>query len=673
MRSFVTHKLLLALILLVAFALRIVGVGGQSPPGVAHDEVAHWLIARDILAGNHAVYFTAAYGHEAGYHYLEAIFLLLLSDNLLALRLLAAFCGLLGVAVTYALARRLFGETVALLAAGLLAVLFWPVFYGRLALRAISLPVVAGLSAIFWWQAWQSDRMTRWQGDKGQTSQQFTLSPLHLFTVSGLFAGLSLYTYLAARAVPIFFLLFILYLALVHRQELKVRWRGVGAFTAVFLLTAFPLFYYLQTHPGAEFRVAEVSQPLTDLLAGNPLPVLQNGLKLAGMFGVVGDPLWREGVPGAPVFEPVLALLFYGGVFLSLWRWRDGRYAFILLWLLVSLLPSLVTINAPSHIRSINALVVMSIFPALLIHNLGELSTDFPRLSTKGVKLGLTILAFTFFLLYAGRTLYLTFQVWPTGGDIPFAWQTAFAEVAAILDESDGTAVALAGWSPDTMDSPTMTLLRQNDAPPISHFNPQEGTLIIPPTGQIIRPSTLPLDPYWETQLAAWGVLTTTHQHTTHYTLPTAPLPAPQFPANTSFGNELVFLGHDFTCHPVTLSPSDGCHRRHLVTYWRVTAVPAHARRLFIHFLDENGQQIGDAYAFDTADPQSLWFPHWQPGDLILQKQEIPIPLTDVAHIRLGWFDPYSCDPGPCQNLLTPAGAPFLVLPLDLSLINASP
>ncbi len=649
MRSFVTHKLLLVLILLVAFALRIVGVVGQSPPGVAHDEVAHWLIARDILAGNHAVYFTAAYGHEAGYHYLEAIFLLLLGDNLLALRLVAAFCGLLGVVVTYALAKRLFGETVALLAAGLLAVLFWPVFYGRLALRSISLPVIAGLSAIFWWRAWQSDRVTGWQGDKVQPPRQFTVSPLHLFTLSGFFAGLSLYTYLAARAVPIFYALFVVYLALVHRRELRARWRGVVLFTAVFLLTAFPLFYYLQSNPGAEFRVAEVSQPLNELRAGNPSPVLVNGLKLAGMFGVVGDPLWREGVPGVPVFEPLLALLFYGGVFLSLWRWRDGRYAFILLWLLVSLLPSLVTINAPSHIRSINALVVMSIFPALFIHSLGELSTDFARLSTKRVKLGLTILAFTFFLLYVGRTLYLTFQVWPTGGDVPFVWQTALAEAAAILDAGDGTAVALAGWSPDTMDSPTMTLLRQNDATLLSHFNPQEGPLLIPESGRVIRPSALPLDPHWETQLATWGAVTTTLQHTTYYTLPAIPAVTPQFPANTPFGNELTFLGSDLT-------PS------HLITYWRVTAVPPAPRRLFIHFLNENGQQISEAYAFDTADPQSLWFPHWQPGDLLLQKQEIPVPLADAAYIRLGWFDPTTCDPGPCQNLLTPADEPFLLL-----------
>lgn len=637
------HRPILLLILLTAFALRIVGVVGQFPPGVAHDEVAHWLIARDILAGNHAIYFTAAYGHEAGYHYLEAIFLSLLGDNLLALRLPAVLCGLLGVAVTYALAKRLFGETVALLAAGLLAVLFWPVFYGRLALRAISLPVVAGLSAYFWWQGWLLTQRRR--------------GAERYFVLAGLFAGLSLYTYLAARAVPIFFLLFILYLALVHRRELQARWRGVVGFTAVFLLTAFPLFYYLQTHPGAEFRVAEVSQPLNELRAGSPLPVLQNGLKLAGMFGVVGDPLWREGVPGVPVFEPVLALLFYGGVFLSVWRWRDGRYAFILLWLLVSLLPSLVTINAPSHIRSINALVVMSIFPALLIHNLGELSTDFPRLSTKRVKLGLTILAFTFFLLYAGRTLYLTFQVWPAGGDVPFVWQTAFAKVATILDESDGTAVSLAGWSPDTMDSPTMTLLRQNDATPLSHFNPQEGTLLIPKSGQIVRPSALPLDPYWEIQLADWNATVITTALTTHYNLHTPPPLTPTIPANISFGGEIQFLGYALTSSPA-----------YLLTYWRVTAVPSAPRRLFIHFLDENGQQIGEVYAFDTADPQSLWFPHWQSGDLLLQKHEIPVPLAEVAHIRLGWFDPYSCDSGPCQNLLTPTGEPFLLLTIEQEL-----
>ncbi|MCP4362099.1 MAG: hypothetical protein GY796_29170 [Chloroflexi bacterium] len=646
-------------ILITAFALRIIGVVGESPPGVAHDEVAHWLIDRSILDdGRHTVYFTEAYGHEAGYHYLEAAFLFLLGDNLLVLRLPAVFSGLLGVAVTYALAKRLFGVRVALLAAGLLAVLFWPVFYSRLALRAIFLPFVAGLSALFWWRGWQD---ASGQVTNGKYTSSKSLH--HLIILSGFFAGLSLYTYLAARAVPIFYALFVGYLALVHRQELKVRWRGVVGFTAVFLITAFPLFYYLQSNPGAEFRVAEVSQPLDDLLMGNPLLVLQNGLKLAGMFGLMGDPLWREGVPGVPVFAPFVAVLFYGGVLLSMWRWKDGRYAFILLWLLVSLSPSLVTINAPSHIRSINTLVVVTMFPAIFIHKLLELSTVFPRLSTKTTKLLLTILAFTFFSLYVLRTVYLIFNVWPGGGDVPFVWQSAFAKAAVFSDEElerEGdekwSGVALAGWSPETMDSPSLALLRQNDDIPLSHFNPQEGTLILPESGHIIRPSTLSLDPYWEEKLSEWGAAVTEDQLITHTILDT-PFPITiQFPATTQFGDELTFLGYNLECDPLTSSP---CH---LVTYWLVTAVPLSARRLFIHFLDENGNQLADAYAFDTVDPQGLWFPHWQLGDFILQQHDLPVPRNDIAQIRLGWFDPYTCDLGTCQNLPTIEGDPFLLI-----------
>lgn len=631
------HLALMSAILLAAFALRVVGVAGESPPGVAHDEVANWLIDRSILdEGNHALYFTRAYGHEAGFHYLQAAVIALVGDNLLALRLPAAFAGLWGVAVAFALARRLFGMQAALLAAGLLAVLFWPVFYGRLGLRAISLPLVAGLSAVCWWLGWQSS-----PGQKG--GQRF-------WPLAGLFAGLSLYTYLAARALPLFYGFFVAYLALAHRPALKARWRGLALFTAVFTLTALPLFIYLQANPGAEFRVAEVSQPLTDLRHGDPRPVLANGLKLAGMFGFTGDPLWREGVPGVPVFEPLLAILFYGGVVLAARRWRDGRYAFILLWLLISLIPSLVTINAPSHIRSLNALVVMTTFPAIFIHKLSQLSTVFPRLSTKTRKLALTFAGFMFFSLYAVRTVHLLFTIWPTGGEVPFVWQTALAEAAAIVEASAETAVALAGWSPETMDSPTMTLLRQNDTVPISHFNPEEGTLLIPPSLYLVRPAGLPLHPDWEARLAQWGAAITPGDHIVEYRLPQAPALNPAVAANVQFGDGLRFLGYETT-------------EASLLTYWQVTAVPPAARRLFVHFLDEEGNQLADTYAFDTADPQALWFPHWQPGDLLLQRHELP-PEAAAAQIRLGWFDPYTCMPGPCQNLLTDTGQPFLLLPL---------
>ncbi len=148
------------LILLLAALLRFYALG-DAPPGLAHDEVANWLIARDVLAGRHAIYFTAAYGHEPLYQYAQAATVALFGDHWLGLRYPSVAFGLLGLAASYALVRRLFGAPVALLTSVWLATSFWPVFYARVALRAISLPFTAALAAYFLFRAIDRPRSRR--------------------------------------------------------------------------------------------------------------------------------------------------------------------------------------------------------------------------------------------------------------------------------------------------------------------------------------------------------------------------------------------------------------------------------------------------------------------------------------------------------------------------------
>lgn len=649
-------------VLLLSAALSLVGLVGHSPPGIAHDEVAHWLISRQILAGQHAIYFTEAYGHEAGFHYWQTLFVALIGDNILALRLASAYAGLLATAVTYPLARRLFGQKVGLLAVAITAVLFWPIFYNRMALRAISLPLLSGLSAYWWWTAWDSQR----KGAKEQRAQR----DFGLFALAGLFAGLSLHTYMAARAVPIFYGLFVGYLAIFHWAELRARWRGAALFALTFALVAAPLAWYLGSNPGAEFRVGEVSGPLTALRAGDFGPVLQNGLKIAASFGWDSAALWREGIPGRPVFEPLLAICFYGGVLLSLWRWRDKRYGFLLLWGGTAVLPSLVTINAPSPIRMINLLPILALFPALFIHNLPALSTVFPRLST-GRSVFRPIFVALLCLLYAGWTAWSLFRVWPVGGDTPFVWQTALRDVGATLDSEPGiTAAAVAGWSPDTMDGPTMALYLRRDDVALSHFGALPGediiyTLLIPNAAadgarHLFRPAILPLAEVWEERLREWETAVISDPTFTHYILPDMPAIQPQFPANATFGDQLHFLGHDLTpCSPAPQPPtSPAC----LLTYWQVVAPIRQPLRLFVHVLGEDEEMLAEDYRWDTADPQNLWQPHWQVGDVIMQLH--PLDLEGATALRLGLFNPYSCEPGPCENVITADREPFILLPL---------
>ncbi|MFN2189015.1 MAG: ArnT family glycosyltransferase, partial [Candidatus Promineifilaceae bacterium] len=244
------YRLLLVGVLIIAAFLRLYALNNESPPGLEHDEVAHWLINREILNGEHGIYFSGAYGHEAAYHYLQTGFMLLLGDNAFALRLPSVFLGLLLIAVSFTLARRLFGLNTAVASAALLAVLFWPVFYSRLGLRATALPVLSGLSAYFWWRGWsdyynQPSHLSAGQktmsGSKGGAVPNSNGAAMLWFALCGVFAGLSFYTYMASRVVPIFFALFLIYLVLFLRSELRIRWRGVLLFFGVLVVVEFAL------------------------------------------------------------------------------------------------------------------------------------------------------------------------------------------------------------------------------------------------------------------------------------------------------------------------------------------------------------------------------------------------------------------------------------------------
>ncbi len=684
----------LVLILLIASAYRFIGLDNfptplnATPPGLEHDEVAHWLINRDILAGGHAIYFTEAYGHEALYHYWQAYFGALVGDHALALRLPSAYLGVALVAVSYALGRRMFGHRVGLWSAAFLAVLFWPVFYSRLALRAISLPVLSGLAAVLWWRAFgreqggggagewgragagekrdvlqRSDPIQNREKKESRLSPFLPFSPAPLLFLSGLATGLSLHTYMAARAVPIFFALYTVYLALFHRPRFRCHWRGIVLFWLALALVAAPLVLFLLGNPSAEVRIAEVDAPLRALLAGDIRPVLTNALKIAGMFAFRGDPLWRQNVAGRAVFDPLLGALFYLGLIVALWRWRDGRYAFLLLWLAASIIPSLVTIDAPSSIRIINLLPVLVLFPLVgvetitaritqarrreVIHTDPNLSTGWDKLSTNLVTSGAAI-ALGILLIYQGwSTFDNLWRVWPANDEVRFVWQAALTEAAAYLDTADASGpVAVGGWTPETMDPPTMELTLRRADLSLRYFDPTQSLIIpVSPEGQPIRivtPAILPIAPAIAGLLAPWEQ---SHGEFTLYELPARLDIGPQQPADADFGGQLRFLGYDA---PDGCAPGGPCI---LVTHWQVTTPADGPRRIFLHAVDGQGAIV--------AQDDRLGAPaeHWQAGDIVVQILTLP---ESTGELRLGVYNPADK-----QRLTTDEGAEYVVLSMQ--------
>lgn len=601
------------LVLLLAAALRFWALG-EVPPGLAHDEVANWLIARDILAGHHAIYFTAAYGHEPLYQYLQAATVALFGDHWLGLRYPSAAVGLLGIAVTAVLTRRLFGRTVALITAAYLTMGFWPLFYARVALRAIMLPLTAALTAYVLFRGLDEGRYR-----------------VGVYVGFGLLLGLSLYTYMAARILPFIFAVYGVYLALFHRHLLRNCWQGLLLGFVIAAAVAAPLAIWLATHPGAEVRVAEVSEPLDRLLAGDPSIIWENLRANLMMFTFRGDPWPRQNVPGRPIFPDLLnALLFYAGVGIALWRWRDHRYAFLLVWLAGSLIPSIVTSVAPSSIRDILGLVVVFIFPALPLALIVDRLAHHPSLPSSPPPatciLAACLIAHSFFTI---RDYFLR---WPQDEVVRFDYQTALTAAAHRVD-SLGTdvPVVVAGLSVYTMDGPGIELAAQGETAHVRLCDTREA-LVLPAEagGRLLVPEVVPFDADLRERLLDWGGREVGRQGGpfSEYLLPEAadvetelpetvallpdgtPVPMP-----ASFGGHVALVGVEW----VEWDARPG-GRLALLTAWRVESPPTAPLKVFVHLLDSGGQL--------RAQHDGLGSPPygWNPGDLVLQKHVLDLP-----------------------------------------------
>ncbi|UCC65348.1 MAG: glycosyltransferase family 39 protein, partial [Anaerolineae bacterium] len=361
--------LLLTVVLSVAAFLRLYRLE-SLPPGPYSDEAANGILAGEIASGVSRPLFIPAYtGKEVLFFYVAATMMRAIGPTLLGLRLTSALLGVAGVAATYFMALVLFDTDerdssarltqrgMALLAAALAATSFWHINMSRYGFRAISQPLTQALMLLFLWRGLRRDRRLD-------------------VVVAGLFCGLTAYTYLASRAVPFALLPLLLGALVVDRRFWGRRAVHVLLFVLSALIVFAPLGGYFLQHPQAfGVRMSQVSLLNPTVGDANPWRTLgQAAWSAVLMFTVRGDPLWRFGAPGKPVFPALVAVLFYLGLAVSLIKTltsRDGMarvlHLSLLVWLPIMLLPSILGANryeVPSSLRAIGVLPVLDLFPA---------------------------------------------------------------------------------------------------------------------------------------------------------------------------------------------------------------------------------------------------------------------------------------------------------------------
>ena len=481
---------LLIAIVLIAIIFRFAAFN-QVPPGLHYDEAIDAKLAQDIRSGAWPFYFEEGWGREPLYHYLVAFTLNLIPDPTSALRLVSGVLGLIQLLAAYFLFRKLFGVPTALIGAAWIAVLFWTVSTSRAGLRNITLASLATLTALAFWTAWDKVQRAR---DKGFIPHPSSLIP------AGVLLGLTLYTYQPSRVVPLIYLLFVGYLFWRDRELIRANWKALAIFFTAALLVALPLIIFLLTHPGAETGRAFQTEPIRALLQGNLAPVIETATATLGMFTVEGggDPQILYNLSGRPLFIGLGSLLFVIGLAVSVARFKRPAYAFMLIWLAVTLLPNLVTAPAPFFYRAIASQTPVAVMPAIATVAVGEMlrRANFARRSWLA-PLVIVLVAVVSLGQTAVTTWHDYFDVWGSNQDVRFQYSAAYAEIARVLgNSSDTSPVAVSGFFIEDADPIIFEQALNRSDVPVRWFDARDAIIAAgnAHAERLAVPSYTPLD-----------------------------------------------------------------------------------------------------------------------------------------------------------------------------------
>jgi 4-amino-4-deoxy-L-arabinose transferase-like glycosyltransferase len=408
-----------------------------------------------IRQGHWLLFFPQAEGHEPLYHYLSAAWISVAGQSLLVVRLLSAFLGLLSVAALYRLARQLFGAPVALVAAAALAGSFWGLMYSRFKLRQVGVVAPMLLAFDFFFRACDGRRPAAQRRRAG--------------LCAAVWLSASLYTYYAARAIPVILLALAVYLLVFHQDRLRLRghWRPLALAVGATAALVAPLAVAIALTPQSQTRLSVVGAPLADLLRGDPGYVLRNTAETLAMPAFTGDPEYLYNIPGRPVFEPLGALLFGLGALLAARRWRQPRYAFGLVWLLGGLAPAFVSTPAASLGHTIIAQPAMYLLPAIAAVDIGSSLRSWLRARMAGwarraawvASLAGLVVPAAFLVALVGRDLPDYFLRWPALPQVRLLYRADLHEAAAALRRLPlGSDLALASASLQPADALALAL-----------------------------------------------------------------------------------------------------------------------------------------------------------------------------------------------------------------------
>jgi 4-amino-4-deoxy-L-arabinose transferase-like glycosyltransferase len=629
-------------LMLIAGVLRFYELGAW-PPGLYHDEAYNGLDALRVLAGDHPLYFAANHGREPFFIYLVSLSIGWLGRSVYAVRFPAALIGTLLIPAAYFMARELFGRRVGLLTAAITAITLWPIHLSLIGFRAGMLPLFMALSIGLGVRAYRSGRARHW-------------------IMAGIVYGLSFYTYLASRFTP-FALVLMLIIVLLTRRN-RPLWRNLIIFAITAFVVATPLIITaLMQWDVVMGRPGDVSIFNPAINHGDPIgSLVRSAANAVSMFFWHGDDIPRHNVPYRPVFDPLLVIFFAWGLIRLiiaalgptpppykplpdfLRPGSDMRFSprlpplsklsslFVLIWIPIMLLPTILAEDSPHFLRAVGVLPVALIVPAIGLETLAQwLKVRGKRALSYGIVITVLIVGATWTIRD-----YSNYAVDP---ETAYAFENAGVQLAreARADRRAGRQIYVADrFARDWASVPFLI--------GGGYLSLPDGTI---PQLDAAQPATLFVWPY-----EAWTQVLSTlsapvrlkvsagpqakgdldpQPHVGYLNVQIEPIDGANTQPEAQFENGLRLLGH-------SIEAVDDAHWR-LRTLWQTDRSLTGDQTFFMHLLA--GDQMAGAQDGDSGDgfyPLHLW----RPGDVIIDERVIDVPpQADRAQllIELGVYD----------------------------------
>jgi hypothetical protein len=618
----------------------------------------------------------------------------------MAVRLVSAMVGLVSVAVLAGCATQVLrGRLAGLVAAGLLAANYWHLHFSRFGIRAVLAPLWTTAVLWCWFRATaiqrppaaiqapptaiksppaaiQADPATGADGAAPTTESPPARAatanprrgpvaagvPLRAWAapavLTGVFLALAAYSHPSGRLLPIILVAHAAYRTLADRAAARAAWRALVVAGVTAFVLFLPLGTYFARHPG-QFTAHPSDVSLAAVAAAEHGGSLARALlaqvaAVGGMAFSAGDPSTFHNLPGLPVFDPLTALCAVIGVGVLLaWlvgRRRSRRDTAVLLglWLLVGLVPTLMSDRPPNYSRAMAALPPLAMLPAL---GLTWLLERRPRARASRAPFAL---AAGLVLASAAWTGYHYFVVFPRLPGVAYSYDVdkveAYHALAALSAEAEVFLHPL--WA----DQATFAFLNADGR--IRSLDGQDS-VVFPANGRdalVAFPAKeAEREEWYDRARSLYGEAARRTRITDTLGAPLLrtfrvpasargdlrpPRDAPLEPA-TFVGATFARPGGDDLIRLVgfTAGPATPGQPLSLVLVWEALAPIGRDLTVFTHIVGADGTGLGQ----DDREPaHATWRTSgWQPGDVVIDRYEPVLDETASGAVRVsvGWYD----------------------------------